>query len=36
MMELDERYCDVIITRWEAQTGEKAVLCRRDGGGVHA
>ena len=23
--ELDERYCDVIIKRWEAFTGEKAV-----------
>ena len=23
--ELDERYCDVIITRWEAYTGKKAV-----------
>ena len=23
--ELDERYCDVIITRWEAFTGKKAV-----------
>ena len=26
MMELDERYCDVIINRWELLTGEKAVL----------
>ena len=25
-MEIDERYCDVIIKRWEAQTGEKAIL----------
>lgn len=25
-MELDERYCDVIIKRWEEFTGEKAVL----------
>ncbi len=24
-MELDEKYCDVIIKRWEALTGEKAV-----------
>ncbi len=33
VMELDERYCDVIIKRWEEQTGEKAVLHRRDSGG---
>ena len=26
MMELDEKYCDVIIKRWETFTGEKAVL----------
>ena len=26
MLELDPRYCDVIIRRWEALTGEKAVL----------
>lgn len=26
MMELDPRYCDVIIKRWENFTGEKAVL----------
>lgn len=26
MMELDPKYCDVIIRRWEALTGEKAVL----------
>lgn len=26
MMELDEKYCDVIIRRWEKFTGEKAVL----------
>lgn len=25
-MELDPRYCDVIIKRWEEQTGKKAVL----------
>lgn len=25
MMELDEHYCDVIITRWENLTGQKAV-----------
>ncbi len=36
VMELDERYCDVIINRWEEQTGEKAVLCRGDGGGLPA
>ena len=28
MMELDEHYCDVIITRWENLTGKKAVLCK--------
>ena len=26
MMELDPKYCDVIIKRWEALTGNKAVL----------
>lgn len=26
LMELDPRYCDVIIDRWEKLTGEKAVL----------
>lgn len=26
MMELDERYCDVIVRRWEEMTGEKAEL----------
>lgn len=26
MMELDSKYCDVIIKRWEQLTGEKAVL----------
>jgi site-specific DNA-methyltransferase (adenine-specific) len=25
-MELDEHYCDVIITRWENLTGKKAEL----------
>ncbi len=29
MMEFDNRYCDVIIKRWEEQTGEKAVLSGR-------
>lgn len=28
MMELDPHYCDVIITRWENLTGQKAVLCK--------
>ena len=27
MMELDPKFCDVIITRWETLTGKKAVLC---------
>jgi site-specific DNA-methyltransferase (adenine-specific) len=26
MMELDPKYCDVIIKRWENLTGEKAEL----------
>nr|DAG61928.1 MAG TPA: hypothetical protein [Caudoviricetes sp.] len=26
MMELDPKYVDVIIDRWETMTGEKAVL----------
>ena len=26
MMELDPHYCDVIVARWEAETGRKAVL----------
>lgn len=26
MMELDAHYCDVIITRWEKLTGQKAIL----------
>lgn len=30
MMELDPRYCDVIIKRWEKFTGEKAVLLHDD------
>ena len=30
MMELDEKYCDVIIKRWENLTGEKAVLLNDD------
>ena len=30
MMELDPRYCDVIIKRWEKFTGEKAVLLNDD------
>ena len=30
MMELDPKYCDVIIKRWEKFTGEKAVLLSED------
>lgn len=30
MMELDPRYCDVIIKRWENFTGENAVLLHDD------
>lgn len=30
MMELDPKYCDVIIKRWENLTGEKAVLLDDD------
>lgn len=30
MMELDPKYCDVIIKRWENLTGEKAVLLSDD------
>ena len=29
-MELDPRYVDVIIDRWEKLTGEKAVLLNRE------
>lgn len=31
LMELDPRYCDVIVNRWEALTGEKAVLLNAEG-----
>lgn len=31
MMELDEKYCDVIIKRWEDYTGLKAVLLNPEG-----
>ena len=27
MMELDPKYCDVIIKRWQSFTGQKAILC---------
>jgi len=26
-MELDPKYCDVVVKRWEAFTGQKAELC---------
>ena len=26
MMEIDPKYCDVIVKRWETLTGQKAVL----------
>lgn len=26
-MELDEKYCEIIIERWETLTGKNAVLC---------
>lgn len=29
-IELDPHYCDVIIARWEDETGEKAVLLTRE------
>ena len=29
-MELDPKFCDVIIDRWEKMTGKKAVLVRND------
>lgn len=29
MMELDEKYCDVIIDRWEQLTGEKAIKIKK-------
>ena len=29
LMELDEKYCDVIIQRWENLTGRKAELCQQ-------
>ena len=33
MMELDPKYCDVIIKRWETLTGKKAELEKSNGGG---
>jgi site-specific DNA-methyltransferase (adenine-specific) len=33
MMEIDQRYCDVIIKRWEELTGEKAIRTVADVGG---
>jgi site-specific DNA-methyltransferase (adenine-specific) len=29
-MELDPKYCDVIVKRWEEFTGKKAVLEEQD------
>jgi site-specific DNA-methyltransferase (adenine-specific) len=29
-MELDPKYCDVIVKRWEDFTGKKAVLLTND------
>ncbi len=29
LMELDEKYCDVIVKRWEEFTGQKAVLVKK-------
>ncbi len=33
MMELDQKYCDVIVKRWEQLTGKKAELEKSNGGG---
>jgi DNA modification methylase len=30
MMELDPKYCDVIVQRWEEYAGQKAELMRSD------
>lgn len=30
-LELDPGYCDVIVSRWEALTGRKAVLAHGEG-----
>lgn len=30
IMELEERYCDVMIKRWEDYTGQKAEKVRRE------
>jgi len=35
-MDLESRYCDVILARWEAETGKQAVLVERIGEGVTA
>lgn len=34
MMELDPKYCDVIVQRWEKLTGEKAVRINGETGEV--
>lgn len=33
MMELDPKYCDVIVKRWEKLTDKKAKLEKSNGGG---
>lgn len=34
MMELDQKYCDVIVKRWEAYTGKQAI--RESDGMIYA
>ena len=35
MIELDERYCDTIIYRWETETGKKATFIKNIGENSH-